>query len=197
MYRVLRTNRGNLSKGWQKYEEMKSWWDKEEKQSGREVWKKEKMLRKWGKAEYDINMKKRRVVEKRRKSRLWPPLQCHTRTPSVDWTCHTPPPDCDHVEVQYEEDGGDDDDGDRDDDEVQYDKDDHGDDIDGSSHNLEGKSVLFAARCSSWLLPGQGRDLGIHVQFSSFNFPFSIAPGIFRFTCLNLHFYAVHSSCMI
>lgn len=45
------------------------------------------------------------------------PLQYHTRTPSVDWTCHTPP------------------------------------------HNLEGKSVLFAARCWSWLLPRQGRDL--------------------------------------
>ena len=141
----------------------------------------DRSMKKWkvgGKRRTTRGMKKRRVVEKRRKSRLWPPLQCHTRTPSVDWTCHTPPPDCD------------------DDDEVQY-NDDHGDDIDGSLHNLEGKSVLFVGRCWSWLLPRQGRGLRIHVQFSSFNFPFSIAPGIFRFTCLNLHFYAVHSSCMI
>ena len=59
-------------------------------------------------------------------------------------------PSGDDDEVQYdndeEEDGGD---GDGDGDEVQYDKDDHGDDIDGSLHNLEGKSVLFAARCWS------------------------------------------------
>ena len=107
-----------------------------------EVWRKEKLVGKGGRQKYG----EKKVVEKRRKSRLWPPLQCHTRTPSVDWTCHTPPPD-------------------RDDDEVQYYKDDHGDDIDGSSHNLEGKSVLFAGRCWSWLLPRQGRDLGYIFNF--------------------------------
>ena len=131
------------SRVWEKYEEKKSCWENEEKPSMTEMWRKEELLRKGGKAEYDRSMKKIKVVEKRRKSRLWPPLQCHTRTPSVDWTCHTPPPDCDDDEVQYddEEDAGDNDDNDGD-----CDGDD-GDDNECNLHNLEEKSVLFAGRC--------------------------------------------------